>query len=219
MKFDEETLLRNVDKNHFGVFFLFKAVFVNESEDDYIGSERCDNLSYGVSPVVHGTPYEYQSFNVGGSSKVSDFTFTVTELKRFEHVIEALPNYYITYMEIVKKVNGVEIIGASIEDDPTPQMMWVGKNFHHLLKIMREWSFMLNEPFNSDHPMAEYSKKFFDHTQPPQNILDEIDSYPDMQLAKFLKVQDDYRKIPEFPDMSEDMKQWVLEIAEMYGPK
>jgi hypothetical protein len=138
MKFDEETLLRNVDKNHFGVFFLFKAVFVNESEDDYIGSERCDNLSYGVSPVVHGTPYEYQSFN---------------------------------------------------------------------------------EPFNSDHPMAEYSKKFFDHTQPPQNILDEIDSYPDMQLAKFLKVQDDYRKIPEFPDMSEDMKQWVLEIAEMYGPK
>jgi hypothetical protein len=219
MKFDEETLLRNVPVSHFGVFLLFKAIWVNESEDESVGSSRCDNLDYGGVPVTHGTSYQDESLNAGLASKASEFTLAVTNIKRYEHVIEAVPDYYITYMEIVKTVNGVEIIGVSIEDDPTPQMMWVGKNFHNLLKIMREWSFMLDEPFNSDHPMAEYSKKFFDHTQPPQNILDEIDSYPDMQLAKFLKGQDDYRKIPEFPDMSQEMKQWVLEIAELYGPQ
>lgn len=219
MRFDEGTLLRNVDVNHFGVFLLFKAIWVNETEDPAVGANRCDNLDYGGVPVTHGTPYENDSLNAGLASKVSGFTLPVTTIKRYEHVIEAIPDYYITYMEIVKTINGVEVIGTSIEEDPTPQMMWVGKNFHNLLKIMREWSFMVDEPFSSDHPMAEYSKKFFDHTNPPQHIIDEIDSYPDMQLAKFLKGRDDYRKIPDFPDMSESMKQWVLEIAELYGPK
>jgi hypothetical protein len=216
---DEPTLLRNVEPNVLGVFLIFKAAFIVEGENSEEGTMRCDNIDFGPVSVVHKTPYEHESLEIGTSSQVSDFTFSVREIKRYEHVIVGLPNYYITYMEFPKIIDQVEVMHVDIEEDPTPQMMWVGKNFHHLLKIMREWSFIFEEPFNSDHPMAEISKKVYEHLNPPAKILAEIDGYPDMHLAKFLKGQDDYRKIPEFPDMSEDMKQWVLGIVELYAPQ
>ena len=216
---DEPTLLRNVKKDVLGNFLLFKADFIVEGENSEEGTMRCDNIDFGPVSVVHGSPYEHESLEIGTSSKVSDFTFTVRQVKRYEHVIVGLPDYYITYMEFPKIVNGVEMSHTDTEEDPTPQMMWIGKNFHQLLKVMREWAFISEEPFNSDHPMATISKKVYEHLNPPAEILAEIDGYPDMHLAKFFKGQDDYRKIPDFPEMSEAMKQWVLEIAELYGPQ
>jgi hypothetical protein len=68
--------------------------------------------------------------------------------------------------------------------------------------------------------MATYSKLVFDVLNPPQNILDEIDSLPDMHLAKFLKSNADYKKIPHpYPEASEDFKAWVLQLSVDYSEK
>lgn len=106
------------------------------------------------------------------------------------------------------------------EADPTPSTMWAAKSIFQLFKTLREWSFLAEEPFNSDHPMATYSKLVFDVLNPPQTILDEIDSLPDMHLAKFLKGEPDYKLIPHpYPAVSDEFKAWVLQLSIDYPEK
>jgi hypothetical protein len=81
---------------------------------------------------------------------------------------------------------------------------------------MREWSFMVEEPFNSDHPMAIYSKMAIDLLEIPQAVLDEIDAMPDMPLAMFLKGQANYRLIPAHPTISAEFKQWIVTVVNKY---
>jgi hypothetical protein len=92
----------------------------------------------------------------------------------------------------------------------------MGRSIFQLFKTMREWSFMIEEPFNSDHPFAIYSKMAIDMLEIPQDILDEIDTMPDMHLAKFLKGQTDYKLIPAHPAMSQAFKQWIVDTTEKY---
>jgi hypothetical protein len=78
---------------------------------------------------------------------------------------------------------------------------------------------MVDAPFNSDHPMATYSKLVLDSLNVPQEILNEIDSMPDMHLAKFLKGQSNYKQIPEHINISQSFKDWILQICEQYPHK
>jgi hypothetical protein len=92
--------------------------------------------------------------------------------------------------------------------------MWYGRTIFSLFKNMREWSLLTEEPFNSDHPMALYSKKAFEVLNPSQSIVDEIDAMPDMHLAKFLKGNENYRDIPmPYPDASQELKDWVVQMS------
>jgi hypothetical protein len=98
--------------------------------------------------------------------------------------------------------------------------MWSARSIFQLFKNLREWSFLVEEPFNSDHPMATYSKLVFDTLNPPQEILDEIDALPDMHLAKFLKGEPDYKLIPHpYPEVSDEFKAWVLQLSVDYAEK
>ena len=68
--------------------------------------------------------------------------------------------------------------------------------------------------------MGIYSSIALSEFAPSEEILNEIDGWPDMHLAKFLKGNQDYKAIPEdFPDPSEQMKQWVLSLADEYKEK
>jgi hypothetical protein len=65
--------------------------------------------------------------------------------------------------------------------------------------------------------MATYSKLALDTLQVPQEFLDEIDSLPDMHLARFLKGDQNHRDILEnYPQMSEAMMDWFKEKMELY---
>jgi hypothetical protein len=79
---------------------------------------------------------------------------------------------------------------------------------------------MVDAPFNSDHPMATYSKTAIDTLNPPQNIMDEIDALPDMHLARFLKGDPNHRDVVEnFPQMSDDMRNWFEEKLQEFKPR
>jgi hypothetical protein len=68
--------------------------------------------------------------------------------------------------------------------------------------------------------MATYSKLAFETLNVPQSILDEIDSLPDMHLAKFLKGQDDYKLFPHpYPEVSQEFKDWVFQLSIDYPEK
>jgi hypothetical protein len=124
----------------------------------------------------------------------------------------------ITYLNATRTFKGQHVF-FDIQDSSTPASMWIARSIYQLFKNMREWSFMLEEPFNSDHPMAEYSKIVFDSLEIPENILEEIDSMPDMHLAKFLKGEENYKIIPDHPAISQDFKDWVWEMVNKYPYK
>lgn len=107
-----------------------------------------------------------------------------------------------------------------MEDHPEPSTMWAAKSIFQLLKNMREWSYLVDEDFGSDHPMARYSKMAIDELSIPESILNEIDSWPDMHLSKFFKGYADYKKIPfPYPEPSEELKTWILNKVSQYSKK
>lgn len=199
-----------------GAFFIQKCVFIEEGKNANKGG-RCENLSYGGIGVAVGTPYEKDSWETGLKSDYDeDFVVLTTTIEKWEHVISVVPHFFIDYLQM-KQVGADGSPGTpDLQKNPTPMATWLGRSIFQAFKIMREWSFMVEEPFNSDHPMAIYSKMAFDILTIPQDVLDEIDAMPDMHLAKFLKGQDDYKLIPPHPPISAAFKQWVVDMTEQY---
>lgn len=215
MIIDQDRLLLETDPLQLGVFFLQKCMFIDEGKNINNGG-RCMNLQYDGVGVAMGTPYENELWETGFQSDYGDFKFEVSEIQKWGHIISAVPHFFIDYFEL-KFARPDGTFGAmDIQKQTAPMSMWIARSIYQLFKIIREWSFMVDEPFNSDHPMAEYSKLVYDVLQPPQNILDEIDAMPDMHLAKFLKGNSDYKSIPPHPPVSQDFKNWILELCQTY---
>jgi hypothetical protein len=210
---EPELLLKQSDPTKKGGFFIEKCFFLTEDQNLNFGDPvRCDVISYTGILVSHGTPYENHSITPYSQSLVSEGIMEVKKVTRYEHIMDVSPDFYITYIEYAT--------WTDIEADPTPSSMWIAKSVFQFFKTMREWSFLAGEPFNSDHPMATYSKLALDTFNPPQSILDELDSLPDMHLAKFFKGEEDYKMIPHpYPEASEEFKAWITELANTYKQK
>jgi hypothetical protein len=208
-------LLLEADKNESGFFNLFKVFYlvsgVNAPE-----AERCDNLTVAGVLVAIGTEYEGEQLMIGKKSIYSDSILKAEHVVQVERLVFYPDNFMINYVEINHDYLSPLLGYVDLEKEQAPSSMWMARSIYQLFKIIREWSFMVEEPFNSDHPMATYSKSVIDLLDPPQAVLDEIDSMPDMHLAKFLKGQDDYKLIPTHPKMSSAFKDWIVEITEQY---
>ena len=209
---DTETLLRSSDPSLKGVFVLIKCGLVIEGVNTSGELNRCDNITYAGLPITDGTEYTSHQHSFYNKTDVSDFKIEVLAINKYAYAVCVYPDFMIVYIEMNTWHDS--------EADPTPSTMWGAKSIFQLIKNMREWSFLTEEPFNSDHPMARYSKLFFDTLNPPQEILDEIDALPDMHLAKFLKGQENYKSVPHpYPEVSQDFKDWVLQLSIDYPEK
>jgi len=216
---EHETLLRDMNPDDMGVFFLMKSKFIVEGKN-YPRLGRCDNADFAPVHVVLGTEYENEANFFAPKVHTENYVPSVRHLTKWEKIVSSIPDFYIIYAEFTTKVNGIEVRAVDMRTEQTPSMMWFGRTIFSLLKNLREWSFMVDEPFNSEHPMALYSKKALEVLNPPQDVLDEIDAMPDMHLAKFLKGRDDYREIPSpFPDASQNFKNWVIKISQDFAEK
>ena len=204
-------VFKNTNKDNKGLFILHKSYFVIEGFN-FPRAGRCDNFSYtGVAPT-YKTEYEKEGVTIGNKS--SSFTVEDPEIDNglvWGQFLEVPGQFCFTYTEPVVKVNNSITENKNIEDGMNPAALLYGKSLIELLKIIREWSFLCDEPFNLDHPMAVHSKMVFDTLSPPQDILDEIDNLPDMHLARFLKSDAAHReRYDEFPQMSNGMMEWFM---------
>jgi len=205
---DTETLLRSTSPHHRGLFMLSKAVFLTNPSD----TDRCDNLSYTGVNVAKDTEYEYQSISFFKKPENSNIQMEIPSVVRFEQIVTCLPDFFITYIELKNTTD--------TQKETMPSLMWHARSFFSLLKIMREWQYVYTADIDINHPMAIYSNIAINKLNPPENIMSEIDGWPDMQLAKFFKGREDYKLIPEdFPEPSDDMKQWVVSLASTYAEK
>jgi hypothetical protein len=215
MIIDEKRLLLEAGPLEPGAFYLESCVFI-ETGENVPQSNRCDNLSYSSRSPVWGTPYQNETWETEHKSEFDDFELTVKSLEKWGHVMSPVPHFFIDFIQIKQTGKDGSSGPPDLQTSHTPMSMWFGRSIYQLFKTMREWSFMIEEPFNCDHPMALLSKQVFEVLEVPQIILNEIDAMPDMHLAKFLKGQDDYKIIPPHPSMSQNFKQWIINTCEKY---
>ena len=208
-KLPEEKIFREPNIENEGVFILHRSLFIIDGVNTP-KSGRCDNLMYNVELPSINTPYHNEGIYVGEKAYYDDFFFSIHNVIQGTQIIDNAPHFCITFVRFCDyQADGYRPQAWHIQRGDYPAAMWFGSSLIELFKNMREWSFMLEEPFNSDHPMAVYSKLVFDTFETPQWVFDEIDLLPDMHLAKFLKGQDNYKDLTEnYPQMSEDMKNW-----------
>lgn len=211
----EERLLEESNALAPGFFILAKMALITPGVN-VPRSDRCDILQVTGVSVSQGTQYEGQAYLLGKSSDYSNTVLEAKHILRLEYPICFSPLFLISYIEANHNAPDIQLGVKDLQSDPSPSTMWAARSIYQLFKNIREWSFMVDEPFSSDHPMATYSKLVIDSLNPPQEILDEIDAMPDMHLAKFLKGQSDYKQIPPHVGISQLFKDWILEISQQY---
>lgn len=210
-----ERLLEETSSLQPGYFVLAKVALILPG-NNAPRSDRCDNFKVTGLIVTQNTEYENQAAVIGQKSAYSEAVLLPKYIAKIEYPIYYSPDWLISYIEISNSNDAIPATFIDPQVDPTPSTMWLARSIYQLFKNIREWSFMIEEPFNSDHPMAIYSKMVIDSLNPPQTILDEIDAMPDMHLAKFLKGQADYKQIPDHVSISQSFKDWVIEITEQH---
>ena len=214
---ERDKLLKVPSVDNAGLFLLLKSELV--IKDVTVSADRCDVLTYSAVSLFNESP-ELQGETLILGKKIpysQDETFGLNNLRFYSLFLEIPGKLCLTYMELQEPdENGKMINSSRLERGPWPGSLRASHSMGEFLKTMREWSFMLEPPFNlTEHPMAIWSKMFFDELNPPDEILDEIDSYPDMHLARYLKVEENHRELDNnFPEMSEAMKNWVIFIVE-----
>lgn len=211
-RLSDNILFREPNPNSFGYFALMKGVFVIDGVTIPY-SNRCDNLTYNCTFVTNGTKYHSDSMYAGENISVSNWGY-------WNRVIDAAPNFCITFMSAQENHLSGANYPANYFFQGYPSTLWFASSIIELFKNIREWSFMVDEPFNMDHPMAIYSKLAIDTLNPPKEILDEIDNLPDMHLSRFLKGDPNHRDFVEgFPQMSETFRLWFEQKLEEFKPK
>lgn len=219
MSLQEEKLYKEAKPNNHGFFVLMKSQMVVEGLDNYPRMGRCDNLSYAPVNVAVGTAYEDEATTAIRKSPYAKVGFTLSNVGRYEKLIDASPSFFICYMEMVEKTETGYFPALHLEKGDSPSSMWVAKTIPQLLRNIKEWSDMANAPFDSDHPMAVYSKKFWEITNPPETVIDEINNYPDMHLFRFLKGEENYRdETFPYPSLSDTAKEWFELVIQEFNP-
>lgn len=211
-----ETLLRAPSLDNCGFFSIQKSQLLVAGVN-YVDVARCDDLTYApIWPTV-GTEYEHEASMLNKKSPYSQFDFTFDNIRRYINVVDASPHFFITYVELQVLPSLGGALSREMEDDGACSATWHGHSMAELLKNIREWQIVSQEPFNSPHPMATICSTFFDFLNPDQSIIDEIDAMPDMHLARYLKGDPDHRShTADFPQMSMAMQNWVVSLTEQY---
>ena len=216
----EQVIFKTPDILNQGKFLLMKSMFIVDGYN-VPRSGRCDNMTYSVESTTFGTDFQDEELHVGVYNPYLDMTFSIHNVRAQSIALDATPLFCIVFLMFGKTgPDGRMLHAADIQEGNYPAAMRSGLSLGEFFKITREWSFMVEAPFNSEHPHAAYSKMVFDTLNPPQEVLDEIDSMPDMHLARFLKGDENYKDyVEDFPQMSENMIAWFKTKLEEFPPK
>jgi hypothetical protein len=212
-------IYRKPEINQSGFFQIMKSIPLSQiTSQDAVVNRRCDRGWYGPTGINwspdSGTPY---------GTRVESIKYIMTEMRLIDYPSKFIFSYC-EYGERAKDQNGIKHwkrradLEYSEDYDGLYQLGAEARTIQEFFKNMREWSFMVDEPFSSTEPIAVYSKMFLDTISPPNSILDEIDSWPDMHLEKFLKGDTNARaRNVDFPDISAEFRTWFDAIMDEFS--
>ena len=206
-----ELLLRRVSPDNNGLFFIGKAFKIEDAApypEDLLGFE----WEHFVAPLTNPADYS------------EDCLYEYVPNKEYmsirSGIFYAYPDFMIYFVSFAEPNDTPDMtLRPELEDDIHPASRWAARTMYELLKNMREWSFIREPFFESPYaPMAGISQLFFEKADAPLNILAEIDSWPDMHAARYLKGDPlAYRRPSSFPAPSREMRQWLLSLQKRWS--
>ena len=206
-----ELLLRRVSPENKGLFFIGKA-FKTEDASPYPEDLLSFEWGHFVAPLT--VPADYSE----------DCLYEYVPSKEYmgirSGIFYAYPDFMIYFVVFAEPNDSPDMtLRPELEDDIHPASRWAARTMYELLKNMREWSFIREPFFESPYaPMAGISQLFFEKADAPVNILAEIDSWPDMHAAKYLKGDPlAYRRPSSFPAPSREMQQWLFSLQRKWS--
>jgi hypothetical protein len=203
-----------------GKFILAKSMFIIDGYN-VPRSGRCDTMTYYCESTTINTDFEDEELVLGKYNPYLDINYSIHHVSMSEIVLDVSPLFCIVFTKVsTPGLDGRSYHAPELQEGDYPGATRSGLSLSEFFKNTREWSFMTEEPFNSEHPHAVYSKMLFDTLNPPQEILDEIDAMPEMHLARFLKGDENFRDyVEDFPQMSENMIAWFKAKREEFPRK
>lgn len=160
--------------------------FSNSKEIIAPGTDwRCDNGIYGPRPFNQ---------NMMIINQLSD-------IEIFETVLSINGVSHISYLQVKNKTN---LADEYFQNGEIPN---VGRTFWEILKIIREWAIVNEEPFNNNEEISVKAKKMIDALNLSQEELGFIDEQTPMQVANYISGNLNARQRPEgISDINDNIK-------------
>ena len=184
--------------------------FLDPDSLNDIDKVRCDNLNW----VGDGFTYK------DGQKKVfGDGWIRLSNVSYWSYVLDVAPEFFVTYMELSSPLGFEESLNIETFSPPLDQQTWWSKSLAELLRSAYEWSYVVDDPWNNTEAIAACSRKLFDILDFPEALIQEIESYPDMHVFKYLKGDINARLRPvSFPNVSDEMREFFTEKMQQYPP-
>ena len=160
--------------------------FSNSKEIIAPGTDwRCDNGIYGPRPFNQ---------NMMIISQLSD-------IEIFEPVLSINGISHISYLQVKNKTS---LADEYFQNGEIPN---AGRTFWEILKIIREWAIVNEEPFNNNEEISIKAKKMIDGLNLSQEELGCIDEQTPMQVANYISGSLNARQRPEdISDINDNIK-------------
>jgi len=224
----EEELWLEDDSEGYGIFLLMKSAEIRAAgpDDPYTDGKllRCD---YGrVGPV--GLLWEPDDGTLLGQTQWGIKSPDIVDgtLKEFTQLITYPSHFYLVYSSRATK-NEDGTWGSFLPHMncyPGTKVLLSPVSARTLGGVLRsiwEWSTIADEPFNDTSFVPLLAKKFMETVPFTDEVLDEIRSFPDQDLYRYLKGEEDInlheRPAGPYP-LSDGFKSWFTSMRETYHP-
>lgn len=177
-----------------GVFSFTDSTLVNTNS-------RCDGYRYG--PMVFLRPEDPDN----DSDSKSPVVNSASMFTRFTPFLSIDRIGHIIYVEL----SHLSIIYADANENSIPKSTYT---ISEMLKLMIEWSELVNPPWNSIEPISIKCDSFFSAFDISDRLKDEINNnQAPMQVARFFMGDNNARLRPsigELSDITPLLRQWIL---------
>lgn len=224
----EEELWWDNDNTGNGIFVVFKSAEIRsvDENDPYTEGKllRCD---YGkVGPV--GLLWEPNDGTLLGKTQWGYKSPDITDgsLKEFTQIVSYQSHFYIVYStRAVKNTDGSwGDFMPEMNCYPGTQVLlspMSARTLGGLFRLIWEWSTMNEEPFNDNSLLPLIAKKILSVLLPPEEVMAEIMSFPDQELYRYLKGEQDINVSSRLPGpytLSPAFKAWIQSSREKLHP-
>jgi hypothetical protein len=200
-EFISDVLENNYDKDKYTFIIMRSAAnydeVVNGQTEPVDASRRCDLESYAA--------LDFYDTNKEGAPDLADRNYLGNDnVLGWTVFLSSMSNIYIV------KLRHNHMVDRAYKDWPACSNM--AQTFPHIMKMAYQWSFLGEDPWNSNDLIAQKCKLAFDDWNMPVDVIEEIQSSEEeTTLSLFLSGDENPRRsIAEQSVVAPKLKQWVM---------
>lgn len=193
IKFNHKKFADYISVRNDGLFAIVAAKLINDSE----AADRCDFNNWG--PIAPRNNEDDLNKSMG-----TVLFSSLEEIDKFEILYSLPPHGYVIYLKLKDEETNEKI--------KSQELPFAANSFAELIRLMIEWSVVAKEPFNNTDKCGEISTAILEDMSMPSELIDHIlDTYPPMQISKYLMGDESARlQNADTFDIDTMLKEWFL---------